>query len=210
MLNILDYVLPLNIQLEETTVQRAGTVPKIQHYDLKQHSAGVLGIMLDLITILELPGLSTQETNLILHHDVLETFTGDLPWTIKNASIQTQDAWAKIEETILKIQEKEAPILKQYMDEFLMKKLSRTHFVLFKFADMFDLYLFCIRERQLGNTSQRMAEMWINARAITLRRVSEIAKELSPRWGEEAVIKMISAYMKSSGYEELQVIEEDL
>ena len=135
--------IPLHIQFRQGDVQRCGLARKIKGYDLKQHGFGVLSIMLDLAYLLGVDSFTEDEIRIILRHDILETFTGDLPWVIKNLNSTTQKSWEAIENEVLGSGQVKSAALETYTDEFIEKTFSPIKYNLFKLADMLDLLFYC-------------------------------------------------------------------
>ena len=194
----MEYI-PLIMQRAQRDIQRCGLATKIQDYDLTQHSYGVLSICCDLVRLLGLEPLSQTEVEIILRHDLAETFTGDLPWVVKNMSAEVEERWAFIEETVLQEKSKECPELEKYSDKSIEKTLSPEKRKIFKIADMLDLLLYCCKEEQLGNTTPEMQLIFKNAFTITMARIQDFCKDQNPVWKEEA-LTVFRVYLRSSRY----------
>lgn len=193
--------IPLSMQRSQRDIQRCGLAAKIQDYDLTQHSYGVLSICCDLVRILELDPLTQIEVEAILRHDIAETFTGDLPWTIKNMSAEVEDKWGYIEQAILEEKSKECPILEQYSDKKIEDILTGDNYWLFKIADMLDLLLYCCKEEQLGNHTPSLKIILKNALHIFCARVKAYCTTYQY---SDKILEIFKEYVKTSGYPRLE------
>ena len=189
--------LPISMQRAQRDIQRCGLAPKIQGYDLTQHSYGVLSICCDLVKLLQLEPLSQAEVELIMRHDLAETFTGDLPWIVKNMNADVEDKWAFIEEAVLQEKAKVYPELENYSDKAVEKALSAEKLKIFKIADMLDLLLYCCKEEQLGNLTEEMTAIRQNAFKITMLRVHDYCSQTSD---PEQTLAVFRAYIRSSKF----------
>lgn len=87
--------------------------------------------------------------DLVLHHDIVEVVSADLPWPIKNFNYKTKEAWGVIEEEVIKKHFQ----LEKFSDENLKKGMTPIQFALFKACDILDLYIFVKEEMKLGNNT---------------------------------------------------------
>lgn len=206
--------LPISMQRAQRDVQRCGLATKIQDYDLMQHSYGVLSISCDLVRLLGLEPLSQEEVELIMRHDLAETFTGDLPWVVKNMTAEIEEKWSFIEDAVLQEKAKGYPELEKYSDSNINKTLSAEKLKIFKIADMLDLLLYCCEEKELGNQTTEMGVIFNNALKITLSRIQDFCKDMrNPVWKEEA-LAVFRVYLRSSKFPcflkcpELEILED--
>lgn len=197
--------LSIEVQRAQRDIQRCGLATKIQDYDLTQHSYGVLSICLDLVRLLQLEPLSQTEVELIMRHDLAETFTGDLPWVVKNMSAEVEERWTFIEESVLQEKAKVYPELENYSDKKIESTLSPEKLRLFKIADMLDLLLYCCKEEQLGNITAEMQLILKNAQKITMLRVQDFCK--NHPWHDEA-LAVFRTYIRSANFPRLSKCSE--
>lgn len=189
--------LPISMQRAQRDIQRCGLAPRIQDYDLTQHSYGVLSICCDLVKLLQLEPLSQAEVELIMRHDLAETFTGDLPWIVKNMNAEVEDKWAFIEEAVLQEKAKVYPELENYSDKAIEKALSAEKLKIFKIADMLDLLFYCCKEKQLGNLTEEMTAICQNAFKITMLRVHDYCSQTAD---PEQTLTVFRTYIRSSKF----------
>lgn len=185
--------IPLNLQYREGNIQRCSLARKCHAYDLKQHSHGVLSILLDIIDILGERELTSTQIKQILHHDVLEIFTGDLPYVIKNMSDTAKRSWDTIEAEVTKEVVRQYPSLYSYTDEAIKSSLTESQFRLFKLADMLDLLIYTEEELRLGNQMGELGVIHRNAREVSAALIGEASK-----WFPGCEPK-ICEYVSSSG-----------
>ena len=93
------------------------------------------------------PNVSKEAILRALTHDVAELFTGDVPAPVKWANTDLVEVLKRIED-------------KYESDIGIGYKLSPEETALGKQADMFELLVFCVRQRRLGNTN--MNEVFSN------------------------------------------------
>jgi 5'-deoxynucleotidase YfbR-like HD superfamily hydrolase len=83
---------------------------------------------------------------------VVETVTGDLLYPAKNHSPAVADMWQKIEDTII---HDYYPFMIAFLEEEARENFSDPLFwKAFRCADAIDGLLFCIEEREKGNTNK--------------------------------------------------------
>jgi 5'-deoxynucleotidase YfbR-like HD superfamily hydrolase len=93
------------------------------------------------------PNVSKEAILRALTHDVAELFTGDVPAPVKWDNPDLVEVLKRIED-------------KYESDIGIGYRLSPEETVLGKQADMFELLVFCVRQRRLGNTN--MNEVFSN------------------------------------------------
>lgn len=130
---------------------------KLRKYDLAQHSY-YTAILFSEFAKLEDISYDTSVLEMILSHDMMEVITTDLPWTCKNLSEKTKECWNIIEEESANA----FPEFKKYSDEALKSCMTKEQHELFKCCDYLELFLFIHEERQLGNNTEGMLDVYNN------------------------------------------------
>ena len=116
-------------------VTRFHTTPTHQRQNLADHSWGVAMILLQIVPAEE---MSTVLLQAALTHDLAESVTGDLPYPVKLGSAALSSILDKIEG--------------EFEDRHLIRvELNATEAHWLKWADMFELALFCKSETDMGN-----------------------------------------------------------
>lgn len=128
---------------------RLSGMPLIQSYSTAIHCY-YTGILFEEIARYEGIIITPLETKFVYRHDILETVTGDVLLPVKIHSETTKKKWEEIEAEMV---ESKYKYLQDYTDEFAEKYFSSLSYKLFKACDLFELYLFCTEETQLGNMS---------------------------------------------------------
>ena len=123
-------------------IKRYHTLEIIGEQSVASHSWGVAMILQYLN-----PNVSKEAILRALTHDVAELFTGDVPAPVKWANPDLVEVLKRIED-------------KYESDIGIGFKLSPEETALGKQADMFELLVFCVRQRRLGNTN--MNEVFSN------------------------------------------------
>lgn len=142
-------------------VNRLNTEPITRPYNLLEHSYMVT-ILFCHFAKLEHIEYDAVVLEAILHHDILETITGDLPWNVKNHNANTQSSWINIEEEAVKMKDQFEP----YTDQNLENVMDTPQYTLFKTCDMLDLWIFLQEERRLGNMSLACFEIMERAKKL--------------------------------------------
>lgn len=142
-------------------VNRLNTEPITRSYNLLEHSYMVTMLFCHFAK-LELIEYDTVVLEAIMHHDILETVTGDLPWNVKNHNGETQSSWITIEEEAVKMKSG----FDAYTDQNLQNVMNDKQYLLFKTCDMLDLWIFLQEERRLGNTALACFEIMERAKQI--------------------------------------------
>ncbi len=123
-------------------IKRYHTLETIGEQSVASHSWGVAMIL----QYLE-PNVSKEAILRALTHDVAELFTGDIPAPVKWANPDLVEVLKRIED-------------KYENDIGIGYQLKPEEVKLGKQADMFELLVFCVRQRRLGNTN--MNEVFSN------------------------------------------------
>jgi 5'-deoxynucleotidase YfbR-like HD superfamily hydrolase len=137
--------------------------PKIRSYNLAEHSYFV-ATMFEEFAREEQLEYTTDTLYVILRHDIMEVFTADLPYPVKNFNEKTKEAWELIEREVYEGGKER--FITMMTDEEIKSRLTEKQFILMKSCDILDLYLFCLEERQLGNHSQPILKIINNCEDI--------------------------------------------
>jgi 5'-deoxynucleotidase len=124
------------------TIKRYHTLETIGEQSVGAHSWGVAIIL----QYLE-PNVSKIAILKALTHDVAELYTGDIPAPVKWDNPDLVEVLKRIED-------------KYESDIGIEYELTPQEIALGKQADMFELLVFCVRQRRLGNTN--MNEVFSN------------------------------------------------
>jgi len=130
-------------------IHRLAGVFTIQTYTVALHCY-YTAILFQEIASEEKIKFNTTEMDFILKHDILETITGDLLLPAKSFNENTKRSWKEIEKELV---EKKYNYLYWSTDSNAERYFSTESFNLFKACDLFELYLFCLSETDLGNNS---------------------------------------------------------
>lgn len=142
-------------------IERLNLVPILRSYNLLEHSYMVTVLFM---YFSEFEGISCDYAVLkrILHHDVLETITGDLSYVVKNHNRITKNAWENIEQEMIKTNIRFAG----HTDLEIELSFTEEQEQLFKACDLLELWIFIKEEIALGN---RMKEiLTIERRCVAL------------------------------------------
>jgi len=90
-----------------------------------------------------------QIFDLVLHHDIIETVTSDIPYPVKNFNRKTVECWSTIEQEII---QNHAQLIR-YSDKNIEQAMTDKQFLLFKVCDLLDLWIFLKEEQKMGNNS---------------------------------------------------------
>jgi len=127
---------------------------KNRPYNLLEHCYGV-GMLFRHFASLENVPYDINVWDIVLHHDIVEVETTDLPYTIKNFSQVTKQAWEEIEDELVSRHFQ----LEPYSDAEIKSSLTPLQFALFKACDMLDLWIFCKEEQAIGNKTRFVQEI---------------------------------------------------
>ena len=141
---------------------RLSGIPLIQPYSTAIHCY-YTGILFEEIAKYEGIIVTPLETKFVYRHDVLETVTGDVLLPVKIHSETTKKKWEEIEAEMV---ESKYRYLHCYTDEFAEEYFSSLSYKLFKACDLFELYLFCCEETELGNMSSGIWAVISNCRNL--------------------------------------------
>lgn len=144
-------------------VQRLSGSPKIRSYNLAEHSYFV-ATMFEEFCKEENLEYSTDSLYVVLRHDLMEVFTSDLPYPVKNFNEKTKEAWDLIEREVYEGNKNR--FISMFTDEEIKYRLTEKQFIMMKSCDILDLYLFCLEEKQLGNNSQPILKIIQNCENI--------------------------------------------
>lgn len=135
-------------------VQRMAGKPKLRSYNLVEHSFFVTSMFIELCRREDIE-VHMEDVKKVMNHDLVETLTGDLLYPAKNLNEETSKAWEYIEDSIVK----ENPEFIPYTDKKIRKGFSEKKWMLFKAADLLDLWIFCKEEQVLGNNAKEIQEI---------------------------------------------------
>lgn len=138
----------------QKNVNRLGTIAITRPYNLLEHSYMVTVLFCHFAKLEGIP-YDVDTIDRIMHHDIVETITGDLPYPIKHSSSLTEEAWAMIEKDAIK----DHPDLKPYTDEVMESVFTAEQLKLFKMCDLLDLWIFLKEEYSMGNSTTACIEI---------------------------------------------------
>ena len=119
-----------------------------RNYNLLEHSYMVVVLFMEFCRREDIT-INLACIDLVLHHDIVETVTSDLPYPVKNYNTKTQTCWEEMENEILK----EHPCLTRYSDARIKQLLPTKAYELFKVCDLLELWICMSEEVALGNVS---------------------------------------------------------
>jgi 5'-deoxynucleotidase YfbR-like HD superfamily hydrolase len=132
-----------------------------QSYNLLEHQY-MVGMLFQKFAKLDNVSYDINDLNIVLHHDIVETVTGDLSWVVKNFNQVTKNCWATIEEEVTYKHFQ----LQQFSDEKIKFGLTELQYLLFKSCDVLDLFIFIYEEIKLGNRSDEIIDVYNNCLKI--------------------------------------------
>ena len=136
------------------SVKRFHHEPTLRTQNLLEHS-GMVALLFIYFAKYEAIEYDASVLELLLKHDLLETYTGDLPYPAKNHNQLTKDCWGAIEEAIIQDSAYSdidgCPLLRRYTDEKIKETLSERQYKLFKVVDLLDIWIFLKEDQALGN-----------------------------------------------------------
>jgi len=142
-------------------IQRLGTHVIQREYNLLEHQYMVTVLFRHFAYREDVP-YNIDTLDLVMKHDVLEIFTGDLPYDIKKINSLVEKSWDVVEQEVAEIH----PELKPYTDTNIQQAMNPSQYKLFKACDMLELWVFIWEEMQLGNRNPRLAAVEKRARKI--------------------------------------------
>lgn len=145
----------MNIEyyLNLKNVERLATSYKIQSYNVLEHSYMVT-VLFRYFASRENVAYDIHVLDAILHHDILESVTGDLIYTVKNMTEHTKDLWEELEDEVVGKHFQ----LENYTDSKLREVMNKRQYQLFKACDLLDLWIFLKNEITLGNKTKKILE----------------------------------------------------
>jgi len=135
-------------------IQRLGLMFTHRQYNLMEHQY-MCGILFRRFASIEDVAYDINTLDLVLNHDMVESISHDLPWTVKKLSKTTERAWEEIEDEIIKQNFQ----FEKYSDVNIKSGMTDIQFLLFKVVDYADLYFFIVEEIALGNHSKDILEV---------------------------------------------------
>lgn len=129
----------MNPLVEATLYRDAGAVKRYhvkrvqRTQTIAEHTFGILMLIKQVC-----PDCRKEVYNAVLHHDLPELFTGDIPAPIKRVHPELRPLMERIEEDLVPLHQ-DIP-------------LSIPEAILLKWADRMELVLWCLEEVRLGNT----------------------------------------------------------
>lgn len=142
-------------------IDRMQGLPKQRNYSLMEHSYMVTVLFRHFASI-ENVSYDMCALDIVMHHDIVESVTMDLPWPIKNHNSETKLAWGVIEEELIKTHFQ----LSNYSDTNIKGSLTPLQYSLFKACDTLDLLIFVKEEQALGNNTKELREVESNCLGI--------------------------------------------
>jgi 5'-deoxynucleotidase YfbR-like HD superfamily hydrolase len=153
---------------------RLHTVRTVEQHTIARH---VYGSMVVAMELCELNGVAPGPVlQALLYHDAPEVDTGDIPAPVKRASPDMSALLDRMEEVFVAEHSLPIPMLGD-LEGFIVKT-----------ADTLDLVWTCLRERRLGNKTQRLSLMFIRALSYLetarheIKGVSSMCEHLSYEW----------------------------
>lgn len=128
-----------------TTIKRFSMVKVLHPQSLSCHGYNV-GSLFCLLCDHFGVDIKAVELFMVMQHDFVESYTGDLNAHIKDQNEETKHAWRVLEESTV------PNSLHPYTEKGLENILKGVKDLLFRLADQMDAYLFCKDERKMGNT----------------------------------------------------------
>jgi len=142
-------------------VNRLSQMYKTREYSLFDHQYMVL-VLFRRFASLEDISYDMNVLDIVMHHDMLEVISTDLPHPIKNISPEAKKNWIAIEKEIVKKNFQ----FEKYTDDSINTNLTARQFALFKACDVLDLWIFCKEEQEFGNSSKEIQEVILTCESI--------------------------------------------
>lgn len=145
----------MNIEyyLNLKNVERLATSYKIQSYNVLEHSY-MVAVLFRYFASRDNVSYDINVLDAVLHHDILESVTGDLIYTVKNMTDDTKGLWEAIEDEVVSKHFQ----LERYTDSKLREVMDERQYQLFKACDLLDLWIFLKNEIALGNKTKKILE----------------------------------------------------
>lgn len=151
------------------SIRRFNMMPTIRTQDLCGHGYGVGCIFFLLCKEFDIE-ISAELLFLVMNHDFVESYTGDLNKIVKMKNEATQEAWSILES------ESVPPNLRGFTDKVLEAKLEAhgpNTLKVFQLADCMDAGLYCMEEIKLGNLHleepYRKYQKWVETLSAELQ-----------------------------------------
>ena len=141
---------------------RLSSFKTLQTYSTAEHCY-YAGILFETIAGYEHIHITRDEIYFVYRHDIVETITGDILLPVKIHSEAVKDKWESIEETIVNDR---YPYLELFVDKNINLHFSPEAWNLFKACDLYELYLFCEEEIELGNMTKGIWTVIQNCRNL--------------------------------------------
>lgn len=141
-------------------VFRMSTTNTIKPYNVFEHSFGVL-VLFKIIADQNNVEYTIETLDIVMNHDIVESITGDLVYTVKKFNEKTSLSWSEIEKELTKNTEYE-----KYSDENIKNKLNDEQYSLLKCCDTLDLYMYLHEEWCSGNRRREILNMATKCKEI--------------------------------------------
>lgn len=132
-------------------VNRLSRVTCLRSYNVLEHSYMVAMLFKHFAATEDVP-YNMVVFEHILHHDIVEAISSDLPYDVKNFNEVTKHSWDVIEMEIVKQHHQ----LRRYTDDNIKDAMNEMQYKLFKVCDLLDLWIFLKEEQGLGNNTQKV------------------------------------------------------
>jgi len=129
-------------------VDRLGIEAKLREYNLLEHQY-MVAMLFRHFACKEDVAYDILIFDIILHHDIVETVTSDIPYPVKNFNSKTVECWSIIEQEVIQHHEQ----LIRYTDKNIENAMTPKQFSLFKVCDLLDLWIFLREEQTMGNNN---------------------------------------------------------
>jgi 5'-deoxynucleotidase YfbR-like HD superfamily hydrolase len=138
-------------------VNRLAGIPTHKPYNVAVHSYHTGLIFMDLCDHYgKYPSFKVVQW--VFRHDMLEAATGDLLYPAKNLNDETKIAWRTIEDEV----SGQNQWLYEYSEDIAMERFTDFFWNLFKAADLYELFLFCTDEYEMGNRNKGLLRVLKN------------------------------------------------
>jgi 5'-deoxynucleotidase YfbR-like HD superfamily hydrolase len=118
----------------------------IKKQNLCEHGYAVANLFYVLCKDLKVK-VTSEDLVLVMNHDFIEAFTGDLNLKVKNFSPETLACWNAIEEEVTPVG------LERFTDFGIQNNMTNVKYNLFLLADCFEALLYVKEEIRLGNSA---------------------------------------------------------
>ena len=131
-------------------MNRLAGFPLLHPYTVAIHCY-YTGILFEEIAFHENIAITKRELYFVFRHDLLETITGDVLLPVKIHSKSVKEKWESIEKEMV---QSKYTYLRSFNNGDMERIFSPEAWNLFKACDLFELYLFCQEETELGNMTK--------------------------------------------------------